>query len=71
MAGWLEAISYGISRGIVRGYLDALRESRLAYEEQPTPVDQDRVGRFRDAVHGVLRDRDEGDPERSDPPPHL
>ena len=71
MPTWLEAAAYAITRGIVRAYLDVLRDAQLATVEAPTDADRARADRFRAAVAGRLRNQVPGDPGRQDPAPDF
>jgi hypothetical protein len=60
----IESICYSIARGVVRAYLDVLREADTAVEEIASDADRQRTANFRDAVQQQLRrDKDSSDPK--------
>ena len=50
----LQRIIHAIVYAAIRAYFDAVRDAKLAHEEQPTDIDRARADRFRAAV-GKLR----------------
>jgi hypothetical protein len=71
LSGWLEKIAYAVARGAVRGYLEALRQPQIHYQEEVTDEDEklaDNLGdAMLDALDGVHKEG-HGDSGRESPP---
>jgi hypothetical protein len=64
--GVLETLAYAISRGIIRGWLDVLRERETSVDEFVTDQDRLRAARMRDAIR--LHSEAARDTKLQDPP---